>query len=105
MRATNDLDDLVVHDDVQECRVDLQSAVIFDEAELPEPVHEEIDPGPCRTHLCCQDLLTDLGYRFHFSFFAEVGEQQENPSKPLFARIEQVIHQIGFDLNVARKQE
>ena len=85
--------------------MDRYSVIIFNEAEFSEPVHEEIDPGPCRTHPGRQDLLADLGYRFHFSFFADIGEHQENPSKPLFARIEQVIHQIGFDLNVARKQE
>src|SRR5271169_4228345 len=96
---------LIVHDDVQECGVDLYSAVIFDEAEIPESVHEKIDPGPGRSHPRCQDLLADLGYILHFSFLAEVGEQQKNPGKPLFARIEQLIYQLGFDLNIARKQE
>jgi hypothetical protein len=33
----------VMDDDVQQRRVNLQSAVIFDEAELAELVHEEID--------------------------------------------------------------
>ena len=36
--------DLVVQDNVQERIIDVNPAVAFDEAHLPEFVHEEIDP-------------------------------------------------------------
>ena len=42
---------LVVEDDIQEGTVNLQAAVIFDEAQLPKLVHEETHPGSrCPDH-------------------------------------------------------
>src|SRR4030095_9158954 len=81
-----DRPELVVDDDVQERRVDLQSAVVLDEAELAKFVHEIVDPRPRRTHPRRQYLLIDLGNDgFQLAVLAEVGEQQENASQPFFA--------------------
>ena len=43
---------LLVQNDAQEGVVDVQPAVILDEAQFPEFVHEKIDPRPrCTDHL------------------------------------------------------
>ena len=42
-----------------------------------------------------EGLLTDLGdYSLGYSFLAEVGEQQQEPSQPLLAEIEELIDQV-----------
>jgi rod shape-determining protein MreB and related proteins len=96
-----------VDDDVQQRCVDLQSTVvILDEAELAELVHEEIDPRARRAHSRRQNILVDTRKNlFHFSLLAKIGEEQEQPGEPAFARVEQLVDQISFDLNVARQQE
>jgi hypothetical protein len=51
----------VVQDNAKEGIVDVDLAVVLDETQLPEFVHEEIDPGPrCANHLR-QHLLRYLG--------------------------------------------
>jgi len=97
---------LIVDDDVQQGRVDVQPTVILDEAELPEFIHEEIDARACRADPRRQNVLVDSwNDRFQLSLFAEIGEEQEQPGEPAFARIEQLINQISLDLNVTRQQE
>jgi hypothetical protein len=50
---------LVVQDDIQQRTVDLQLAVVLDEAQFPESVHEKADSrGSCADHFR-QSLLTD----------------------------------------------
>src|ERR1044071_5947820 len=84
---------LVVNDNVQQRRVDLQSAIIFDEAKLAELVHEEVDPRARRPHLRRQDVLVDdRDNRFQFSFLAEIGQEQEKTGEAAFARIEQLVN-------------
>jgi hypothetical protein len=52
---------LLVQDNTQEGRIDVDLAVILDEAQFPEFVHEEIDPGArCANHLG-QHLLRYFG--------------------------------------------
>jgi hypothetical protein len=51
---------LVVQDDRQKRLVDLDPAVVFDEAQLPELVHEHIDPRARRADHFCQHLLRDF---------------------------------------------
>jgi hypothetical protein len=55
---------LVVQDNTQEGIVDLNLAIVLDEAQFLEFVHEKIDPGPrCANHLR-QHLLRYFGKRF-----------------------------------------
>jgi len=71
---------LVVENNVQKRAMDLQPAVVMNETQLPESVHEEAD-RPGRAHHLREGLLTDLGkYSLGYAFLAEVSQQQQNPS-------------------------
>jgi len=67
--------DLVVQDHLQERTIHLQPAVILDETQLSEPVHEDVhSPPSCAYHLC-KGFLTDAkNLCLGFPFFAIVGE-------------------------------
>ena len=67
--------------------MDLQTAVVMDESQFPEPVHEEADPrARCADHFR-QHLLTDLGNsRLGFAFLAEMSKQQKDPGQPSSCR-------------------
>ena len=56
-------------------------AIIANEAQLSEPIHEKTDPRAGGAHHFGQRLLTDLGnYSLGHAFLAEVSKQQQNPS-------------------------
>src|ERR1019366_10095820 len=81
------------------------SAVIVDEAQFSEPVHEEADPRTGGADHSRQRLLTDLGnYQLGFAFLAKLSEQQKDSGQPLFARIKELINQIFFVTDVPRQQ-
>src|SRR5512147_3150490 len=68
----------VVNNDVQERGMNLQSAVVLDEAELAELVHEEVDARARRPDARREDILVDdRNDGFQLSLLAEVGEQQQ----------------------------
>jgi hypothetical protein len=94
-----------VDDDVQQRCVDLQSTVvILDEAKLADLVRKEIDPRARSTNARRENILVDIRKNLlHFSFFAEIGEEQEKPGEAALARIEQLIDQIGRDLDISRQ--
>ena len=51
-----------------------------------------------------QRFLADLGYdRLGSPLFAEVRQQQQRPGKTLLAGIEQLIDEVGLDLDGARQ--
>src|SRR6476660_971579 len=52
---------LVVQDNTQEGIVDVKSAVVLDEAQLPEFVHEKIDPWACCADHLRQHFLRHFG--------------------------------------------
>ena len=86
----------------EERAVHLQTtAVVINEAELPEPIHKETDSRTGRPYHLGQRLLTDLGdYSFWYALFAEVSQQKKDSSQSLFAGVEQLIHQILFVTNI-----
>ena len=52
---------LLVHDNAQEGRIDTNLMVVLDEAQFPEFIHEEIDPGPRRANHLRQYFLRYFG--------------------------------------------
>ena len=79
--------------------------VVVDEAELPELVHEVVDPRSGRADHLRQVLLIDAGDdRFGLAVLAKVRQQQEHPRQPLLARVEQLIDEIRFVADDAGQQ-
>src|SRR6267378_6143791 len=85
--------------------MDLQAAVVMDEAHLPEPIHEVAHPRTRRADHRGQRILADLrDDALRSRLLAEVRKQQEKPGQALLAGVEELVHQVLFDPNVARQQ-
>jgi hypothetical protein len=76
-------------------------AIVLDEAQFPEFVHEKTNPGArCANH-SRQHLLGNFGkYLFGLGLLPVASEQQKSPSQPFLARIEKLIDQILLDSDV-----
>ena len=78
-----------MQNDSQEGIVDLKSAIVTNEAQFPEFIHEEIDPLARRADHFRQHLL---GYLWEFSlrvFLLPVsGKQKKSAREPLLGRVE-----------------
>jgi hypothetical protein len=86
--------------------MNLQAAVIVDEAQLSKLVHEKTHPGPRRPDHFGQSFLTDSGNDgLMLRVFAEAGQQQQDPRQPLVAGIEELIYQVFLDPNIPRQQK
>ena len=58
----------------------MQSAVVFNESQLPKLVHEEADSGARGADHLCQSFLTDLSdYRLGFAILPEISQQKQHP--------------------------
>lgn len=67
---------LVMQDYVQQGAINLKSAVVVNEAQLAEAVHEEINARSRGAKHLRQSPLIDFGnYRLGFSLLAELSEQ------------------------------
>ena len=97
---------LVMKHDADERAVNVHAtAVVVNEAELSEPIHEEADARTRGADHLGEGFLADLrDDRYRLGFLAEVGQQQEKPRETFFAGVEEVIYQIRFHANVAGKQ-
>ena len=86
---------LIVQDYAQERSVDVEPAVVPDESQLSEFVHEEIHAGArCADHFG-ERLLRYFGeHLFGFVFPAIASKQQQSASQPLLAGIKKLIDQI-----------
>ena len=74
-----------MQDYVEQGAVDTQRAVVLDESEFSETVHEKTNPGAGGANHLCQRLLADLGcYHLRLAVLAKSGKQQEGPCQPLF---------------------
>ena len=89
-------------DDAEERAIDLEAAVVFDEAKFPELVHEEVDTGPRRADHLGERFLRQLWQvALRRVRFAIAREQQQRTSEPLFARVEELIDEVLFDPDVS----
>src|SRR6476469_9964202 len=68
---------LIVQDHAEEGSIDFEIAVVIDEAEISELVHEEIDARTGRPDHFCQGLLGDLGDALLRSLLIAVPRQQQ----------------------------
>jgi hypothetical protein len=95
-----------VQDNIQERSIDLKSAVVLDESELSEFVHEEVDPwARCADHLR-QRFLRHCGeHSVGLVFLTVTGKQQKSAGEQLLARVEELIDQILLDSNVPCQHE
>lgn len=81
----------------------VDATVVVQEAELPELIHDEADAGARGANHLGEHVLTDLrNERVHLAFFLEMCHEQQHPSQPLLAGIEQVIHQVLLDPKAPR---
>ena len=61
---------------------------------LAIPLRQKADPGASGADHLSQHLLRNIGdHSFGLAFLAKMSEQQKDPSQPLFAGIEELIHQ------------
>src|SRR4029077_14980271 len=96
---------LVPQVDAQQGAVDLQIAVVVDEAQLPKLVHEGVNARASRADDLSQRLLTDLRRdRWRRAFLTKIGEEEKRPGQALFAAIEQLVDKILLDADVAGQQ-
>ena len=85
--------------------MNFQVAVVFDETQFAELVHEEADPRPCGADDLGQSLLADLrDDRLGLAFLAEISQQEQHSCQSLFAGVEELVHQIFLDSDVPGKQ-
>ena len=82
--------------------MNLKAAIIVNELQFPEFVHEKVDSGArCANHFR-QHLLGNFGkHLFWLGFLAIPSEQQKSAGEPFLARIEKLIDQILFDSDVS----
>ncbi len=92
---------LVVQNDIQQRAVDLQSAIVIDEAQFTEFIHERAHPRSRRANHFRERLLADLCNDWlRFTLLAEVREKKKSPRQALFARIEQLIDEVRFNSDI-----
>src|SRR5260370_5114723 len=92
---------LLVQDNPQEGIVDVDLAVVFDEAQLPELVHEKIDPWACRADHLRQHFLRYFGKDLlRLARRAIAREQEESARQPLLAGVKELVDQVLLDSEV-----
>ena len=86
--------------------MDGEFAVVFDEAQLSELVHEKINARAGSAHHFSKGGLADFGdFRsFGDSTIAEAGKEKEDSSEALFAGIEQLVDEVFLIADVPGQQ-
>src|SRR5579863_3406369 len=92
----------IVQDHTQEGIVDVDLAVVFDEAQFPKFVHEEIDPRTRCANDLRQHLLRYFGkHLVKIARCAIAGEQQKSARQPFLAGVEKLVDQVLLHSYVA----
>jgi hypothetical protein len=95
---------LVVQHDTEEGIVHSDLAVVLKEAQFPEFVHEEIDPGPRSSNHPGQNLLGYFGeHLLKLARRAITREQQQSACQALLAGVKELVNQVSFDPEVSRQ--
>src|SRR5690242_4212774 len=88
-------DILLVQNNAQEGRIDVEAAVISNKSQLSEFSHEEVYPSARRTNHFREHSLRYLGeHLLGFVLYAVSSEKEKSPRQPFLTRIEQVVYQI-----------
>ena len=81
-----------MQDNAQKRGIDVEPAVVLDETEFSEFVHEEIYARARCAHHFCQHLLRYLGkHLLRFVFLAVARQQQQRTRQPLLAGVKKLI--------------
>ena len=84
----------------------MQAAVVLDETEFAEFVHEEIYAGSRGTDHFREHLLRDFGKNpLECVFLAIACEKQQRSCQALLAGIEELIDQVFLDSDISRQHE
>lgn len=82
--------------------MDLHIAIVTDEAQFPEFVHEGTDAGSRRAnHLRQRPLIEICIDGLGAARLAEIGQKKEKARQPFLAGIEQLVDQILFNSAVS----
>jgi hypothetical protein len=78
--------------------------VVFYETELPEFIHEKINPGPrCANHFR-EHLLRYFGkHLLRLAWRAIAREQQQGARQPFLAGVKELVYKVRLDSNVSRE--
>ena len=89
----------------QKGTIDLKAAVILDQTQFFEFIHEDIDSGARRPDRFREGLLRDPGESFlSQAFFLGTGEVEKGSGQALLGGIKKLIDEVGFDSDVPGKQ-
>ena len=84
----------------------MQAAVVLDETQLPELVHEEIYAGAGGADHFREHFLRDFGKNpLEFVFLAIAREKEQRARQALLAGIEELIDQVLLNSDVPRQHE
>ena len=90
-----------MQDDAQQGTVNLKSAVVVNETQFPELVHEEVDSGARGANHSREHLLRYVRkYFVRFRVLAIASEEQKSPSEPFLAGVEKLIDQVLLDSDI-----
>ena len=95
---------LLVQHNRQQRLINLDFSVVLDKSQVPEFVHEEVNPRSRSSYHACQRLLGNFQKDAVRLFLFPVARQkQQGARQALFTRIEELIDQILFHTDVVRE--
>ena len=98
--------ELIEENHIEQGLVHLDAAVITDQAESAKAIHEEADARARGSDHLGQGFLRNGGdVGCPLAGLAELGHQQKNSRQTFFARVEELINQIGLGFHAAFQQE